>query len=460
VDKRRGIGRRVRVASGRLMRRVGKRRAAWAALVLVAAAACGVSCMSGKTAVPTPTPKNQHPPVPTVGSVPADTDIRVLLVEAQNRFDMKVDGPCRVTDGRGRTVHNFPQGVGATPVVAGRNGIVFSALAFAWADSDAGLRTAATGSASTWIEVVPERTGSLSVEGKRYRGRLRILRDGDRLSAINVLDIEDYLPGVLRGELPGNWEAEAYKAQAVASRTFALYEKGKRSAEATFDVRATVASQVYHGDSATDDNAARGVAATRGQVLMFHGALVHAYFSSTCGGMNEPASICWPQEPNHQPLAGGAECSYCRISPKFRWGPVVLTKAHVLAKLRRRSPGLFGEHFGDLRAVQVGSRVVQSNRPATLRVIGTRSNDPVEVNAYEFRLWISEGEPRERQLFSSYFDVVDYGSSIGFSGGRGFGHGVGLCQWGAQGQAQAGRDYRQMLALYYPGAQLSKLPGK
>jgi stage II sporulation protein D len=440
---------------------------------MMSAAGLATTCSCTSTTT-TRAPDVTAPPV--VRQPPArhdDTDIRLLIVEGVDRFDLSVAGPCRVTDSRGRTVRAFPGGIAPQPVFARPDGVSFNQLQFAWLDRGspapggeideapeyaAGRATAADGSAvaassgTTWLEIVPDSPGAtLAVAGKRYRGRLRIIRDGGAMTAVNVLDIEDYLPGVLRGETPANWQLEAYKAQAVASRTFALYEKARRG-PALYDVRPTVASQVYLAGEDGDPVLRRAVAETRGQVLTIDGGLVHAYFCSTCGGMNEPAVVAWPREPMNQALGGGSACSFCQISPRWRWGPINWSKTALLAKLRRKDAARFGPGFGELLGVEVASRVSRSGRPAELRVVG--SGGAVPMSAYDFRLWVSEGEPRERQLFSSFFEVADGGATLSFTG-RGFGHGVGLCQWGAEGQARARRDYRQILALYYPGSRLS-----
>lgn len=475
----------------RQARVVARRRVrpfAWGVALVLAvgmpAALTGISCSSSRKVVndpaapPVATPHLPRPAVP-------DTDIRVLLVESSPSFRLSVAGPCTVLDDRGREVHRFPGGIGDGPVSARSGGMVFGGLHFACGEPPAGLApdgAVATAApvitpvpengapllpagqsrrppdAPAWIEVVPATAGGLRVEGKRFPGRLRLHGEGARLSAVNVVDVEDYLPGVLAGELPGSWLPEAYKAQAVASRSFALYSKRQRPPTATYDVRAGVASQVYR--SLDDRGAAapilrRAVADTAGEVLTFQGRLVHAYFHSTCGGVNEPADLCWAGEPMSRPLAGGARCEWCTASTRYRWGPVVWGKDELLAKLRRSEPGRFGTGFTRLTSIEVVSRSPVSGRPATLRLHAGRGA-AVDMSAYDFRLKVSEGEPRDRTLPSSFCDIVDQGSRVSFTAGRGFGHGVGLCQWGCQGQAQAGRSYRDMLAVYYPGAVVTR----
>ena len=449
-----------RVRVGRWLRSARRRPGrVLAAAVLAAAglsvAATAVSCSTTRPPAAAPPP----PRPPTASVAPVDPRIRVLLAENAPTLQLSVAGPCRIADARGRTVREFPSGLPATPVPAAADGIVFSAVPYAFALPDSHTVPASTGShfGADWLDVVPASPTALAtLGGRRYRGSLRLLRAGGGLSAINLLDVEDYLPGVLAGELPRGWAAEAYKAQAVASRTFVLWEKARRPASAPFDVRATVASQMYVGadDSPHAAEMRRAVAATAGQVLTCDGQLIHAYFCSTCGGMNEPADHAWPREPMNAALAGGSACSWCSISPKYRWGPVVWPKDKLLAKLRRKDPAGFGPGFGTLAGIEPAGRT-RSGRPVDLRIRGS-SGAVVTMNAYQFRLAVSEGEPRERVLPSSHVEIADKGATLSFTG-RGYGHGVGLCQYGSQAQAAAGRDYRQILGLYYPGAALAKL---
>lgn len=452
------------------------RLAAALALALTAAAAlaANISCSAVRTPASVPGPaasgapggSTRPGPAPRGTPAPVDTEIRVLLLENVATFDVSVTGPCKVTDGRGRPVKDFPQGIARTPVTAAREGIVLARLQFAVVDDHGTTQwlrppaadesiPAAAARPMTWIEIIPARPGTLSIGSNRYKGRLRVVRDGSTLCAVNVLDIEDYLPGVLRGELPRNWRPEAFKAQAVASRTFALYEKGRRGADVLYDVRATVASQVYRGEDGNgSDLPAAAVEQTRGQVLTLDGSFVHAYFSSTCGGKTERPSLCWKAEPDTAALSG-AECGFCRGSPTYRWGPVVWAKDKIMVKLRRKAPAEFGRSFGELASIAVAGRSA-TGRPAELLLTGSQGAT-VRVNAYDFRLWVSEGEARPAILPSSFFEIAESGSNLSFTG-RGFGHGVGLCQYGAEGQAAAGANYQQILARYYPGSALVRLP--
>ena len=238
----------MRPAADRL-RQLKSRPTALAALLGAVGLAVAASAISCSTAKPV-APGGPSAPVPPATSAAApDTDIRVLLIEGVTAFDMAVTGPCQVTDSRGRPIPGaarFPAGIPAGPVTLRPGGVVFANLEFACGDEPAlpsplradgagvhgdgaSIRTVSEvdlpAGRNGWLEVVPDNSAGLVVAGNRYKGKLRIIRDGNILSAVNVLDVEDYLVGVLRGEMPRGWQPEAYKAQAVASRTFALYRE-------------------------------------------------------------------------------------------------------------------------------------------------------------------------------------------------------------------------------------------
>ncbi len=304
---------------------------------------------------------------------------------------------------------------------------------------------------------VPEATVRF---GQRdYRGMMEVTPAGSRLLVINRVGLEDYVAGVVVAEMgrraPG--EEAALGAQAVAARTYALRNRGRFAAEG-FDLAADVSSQVYAGADSPDAGAARvAAAATRGEVLTWNGELIDSFYSSTCGGHTEMSEAVFsggrPYLQAFPDLAGDGS-AWCAGSPRFRWTET-WTSAQLVAVLRRTMPAerLAAPAAGQLRDLVVLDRG-PSGRVSSLGVV-TTGTARVE-GAAAIRRVLSP--PAGGLLRSANFTVrVSRGAGrieqVTLSG-QGFGHGVGMCQWGAIGRARAGQDYRTILASYFPGTEL------
>lgn len=272
------------------------------------------------------------------------------------------------------------------------------------------------------------------------------------LLAVALLNMEDYLTGVLAGEVPyDRWHPEAMKAQAIVSRTFALYEIKARSGD-TYDVDSTMMSQVFKGANFRSVPAlTTAVNATRGMVLTSGGAMFPAYFHSTCGGHTEAAGGIFPDHAGVRPL-GGVKCPYCTISPSYRWR-ASYTKESIAVKLREKIPTLGKIEsltFSDAKGAPVGDPGSEPRRAQTVTIKHSAGTSTMQGNV--FRLAV--GPAALKSLL--FVSVSDKGDSLDISGG-GYGHGVGLCQYGSQGMAQSGEPYLRILGLYFPGAALTKM---
>jgi stage II sporulation protein D len=279
--------------------------------------------------------------------------------------------------------------------------------------------------------------GIIAVNGKTYRGAVELRKkQNGRILVINDLDIEDYLKGVIASEVPQNWEFEALKAQAVAARTYALYQK-RSAGNRFYHVLATVSSQVYNGSSGERSNAVRAVLETRGIVLVYQGKVIPAFFHANCGGHTEDAAELWGID---APYLKGVDCECQDIVVNGLWEKRVgLPRiTGVMRQLGFRLNEISGMSIGAItpagrvKEVVVWSEGMTSTVPSeTLRAaLGN-----TEIPSVFFELELSDGEA----VFS----------------GRGSGHGVGLCQWGAKEMAQRGFDYRAILFHYYPGTVLN-----
>ena len=285
-----------------------------------------------------------------------------------------------------------------------------------------------------------------------------------RLTVVNRVEMEAYLLGVVPREIGrvGPERFEAAKAQAVAARTYAVRYLGRREAHG-FDVFATVQDQVYGGIGDEYDLVSRAVRETEGEVLLHAGQPIEAYYHSTCAGHTAAIEEVWNSAPvpylrsvrDVDPRTGRA---YDHFSSRFewtqRWSAPELNRilAETLADSVRS-----GGRVGDLRDMRVLERT-PSGRIARMRI--TTSANEFTVGGDRVR-WILR-TPDGPILNSSRFDVEVIRDAAGnprevIARGGGWGHGIGMCQVGAMGRAEAGQNYRTILEAYYNGARVVKL---
>ena len=291
------------------------------------------------------------------------------------------------------------------------------------------------------VRIEPESDAAISVNGRRLRGALEIVRQKDlTLLVVNHIDLEDYLRGVLSREAPDYWPPEALKAIAIAARTYAAYQRLTKAA-VDFDVTGDVMSQDYGGKSGEKAATTRAVKATAGVVLAFQGRLFPTFYHSTCGGRTEHARVMGDFD--LPPLQGGVACTFCSASPFFTWRRR-LTRADIGWALRNSPNG----SAGPVSRMVVTQRT-PCGRVAEVTVVGARRT--VRLTGYDLRALL--GFERIRSLL---FSVIEDGDAFVING-HGWGHGVGMCQWGAAELARRGLSAGEILAYYYPGAQLTSL---
>ncbi len=388
---------------------------------------------------PTPT-KPQPPPPPPPPKLDRTVRVRLFGPDPVTAFNLEVTCPYKLTafaGGKVLTESATPlRAVRVTPARSLPDEIMFNAAQCGGGD----------------IVVEPQREASVVVNGKTFRGNLRISRAGNGLVATNVLDIEDYLAGVLRGELPRDFHEQAQRALAVAARTYVLYEKITGPTGRDYDVLADERSQMYLGVLGEDKGAVDAVRHTRGEVCMVRDGdrdkIFCTYYSSACGGISQSVTAFRPSDPAIAPLAGGRVCNDCYLAPHYRWGPVKMSKAEMTRKLVARYPKL--AILGQIVGVQIES-VGYNDRIGRITLIGSNGGTETLVGE-DFRLALGG-----YTIKSTSFKVVDEGKYLRFKDGRGFGHGVGLCQYGADRRARLGRTYRDILESYYPTSIIKKL---
>jgi stage II sporulation protein D len=358
---------------------------------------------------------------PQRASAAPPPDIRVLVIEAGS---VQVDGissPLTVAQ----------SGVGHSE--AWRPGMSFPIVAATTGLESRGLPL------GTRIEITNS-THRYRVADRTFRGTLSVVwRERDKLQVISNLPMEDYLVGIIGSEISPAWPEESQKAQAVAARTYALQhvDAARRSGKGlAYDLSSTTLFQVYDGAHKEDGRARDAVAETRGQVLLRAGTLFPAYYHSCCGGRTEHAKNVWPGEAGPPTIAD----DYCVRSPKMFWN-FAIPSAEFLGVLRANNIAV--EHIEDI------ATEAEEDNLRVARVLLSDRGGIVPIKATELRRIFGYAN-----IKSTWFDVRLSKGEVLFTG-RGYGHGVGMCQWGAKGMAEAGKDYREILKFYYPDADIS-----
>jgi stage II sporulation protein D len=309
----------------------------------------------------------------------------------------------------------------------------------------------------------PDSPYVFQLNGRPYRGRLMLTVNDDRTSfdAVNIVPLEPYLAGVIGAEMPDYWEPAALRAQTVAARTYCMFMKQRFGPKRTWDVRRTQANQVYLGMTAESGQVWDAVNKTAGQVLVCaqpdgSQALFPAYYSSTCGGHTENSRNVFGD--SFGPLAG-VPCPYCMevARPAFYfWATAQFDKTTVTKKLIRNYPSL-----KELRQITGIVAVKQSNygrfaRLTSVKLIGSTGKSR-RLEAENLRLTI---DPTGRKIRSTICKIEDAGDKWSFKSGRGYGHGVGMCQCGAQAMARQAINATQILMYYYPHSKIISLYDK
>jgi len=274
--------------------------------------------------------------------------------------------------------------------------------------------------------------GIVSMGGRKYRGYFVV-----RATDGGLLDLEDYLRGVVPSEMPVDWPLEALKAQAVAARTYALYRRSE-SSEEDYDLLSDVNDQVYLGAERENEKTDRAVLQTAGMILTYKNNIVRAYYHSTSGGRTENGEEVFKGA--NLPYLKSVWCRFDRESPYYVWR-YSLRYSELQAVLSRH-----GIRTGKITGVSLRSRT----RTSRIKELNIHTpSGRIIVSATEFRKAVGT-----RKIRSTRFTLRRHGPRITFKG-IGYGHGVGMCQWGAKGMAEKNHDFREILLFYYRGAKLT-----
>ncbi len=422
-----------------MMRRFDRRQGVFSLLVPALLAA---GCDSPSPELVTPLLRS----APTARSAAAlDLSMRVLLAANIPSCEITVPGFFDLVDADQRDILYQDASVPQLTVQFGPGAIAFLELQRVF-EVDA-------------VEIVPHIAEPITVnfEDQRpnYPGTLTVYRYSDNTGAlVNTVDVEDYLVSVVVSEVPSTFHPEAVRAQAVVSRTYAWYQKRTAPLGRRWDLLATEGSQVYSGipGGFAGRHATEAVRDTRGVVCTWMSPqgerIFCSYFSSTCGGHTQAAGPV-KNESIIPPLSGNVVCDYCTHSPWFEWKPVKISKKTVTERLRQKYPKF--RELGQINDIQVVEQT-EYGRPVRLRLLDARKRaEPLE--AENLRLTV---DPTGRDLRSTFCKIRSQDGYFVFSEGKGFGHGLGLCQYGADGMARAGANAVYILKHYYPQSRLKR----
>jgi stage II sporulation protein D len=331
------------------------------------------------------------------------------------------------------------------------------------------------------------------INNQSYRGSLELIinDDSNSMMVINNVSLEMYLAGVVAAEMPSYWDAEALKAQAIAARTYCLYIKSRFGKNRNWDIRATQANQVYKGVAAETIRTTNAVNSTSGMVLCCEQESgiceqFPAYYSSVCGGHTENAQNVFGESST---ALEGVDCPYCRQITKpglFYWPMATFDKQYATEKIIERYPTL--KELGKIEKIEpakensydstvlqdgllprtsnfkriVSVKLTGSARP-TPKVSGRETNEPnlppaaaktAYLRAEDMRLAI---DSTGAKIQSTSCTIASLKDEFIFVAGRGFGHGVGLCQYGARQMARDGKTAQEILNFYYPNSRIKIL---
>jgi stage II sporulation protein D len=375
---------------------------------------------------------------------PADAaqSIRVLLASDVQRLELRADQTIWVTDDQDRA--HFSRSslrveVRGQALLLNGSRMTGDHLMLRAGDHDLKLLLPRPGGGQGASARLYDEQSALQVSGS-----IQLVRRGKGVLIINHVDLEEYVKGVVPAEVNSAWHPEMLKVQAVAARTYALYQH-MLSASRDYDVAATIQDQVYRGRRGIDARVVAAVESTRGLVVTHQGAPIYAAFSSTAAGITEDSIIVWSKD---LPYLKGVECPFDLESPYYQW-KVSFTVERLEQSLRKH-----GFPVGTI-ATMTALSYSRAGRVATLRILHSKGE------------LILRGEDLRKAVGytvvpSTQFTIDSMGRDVVLSG-YGAGHAVGLCQWGAKELAELGYSFSSILRYYYPGtelenASLTKMP--
>lgn len=335
-----------------------------------------------------------------VGETSADESIRVLIMN--DAPSVTIESPSGFKQ---------PSGVDSNRIVIEKNGINHNPLR------------------------IISNNKYLILNGKKYRGSLEVRKKNGGLYVINELGLEDYLKGVVPQEIDHRWDMEALKAQAVVARTYALfYKRGNNGKD--YDLESSIMSQVYNGMDGEKFRSTFAVMETEGIVLIYEGELIEAFYHASCGGSTENSGEIWSKD---APYLRSIRCPETSQSWERK-----ITFGEIEEALRKD-----GEHYGKVIKVEI-SATTNTGRVSYIKITLKNGNgkEPLNIRGNDFRRIFGY-----TRIPSANFRIESNGDAIVLTG-KGAGHGVGFCQFGAKEMSEKGKGFKEILKHYYRGVEI------
>ncbi|OGX15349.1 MAG: hypothetical protein A2166_04410 [Omnitrophica WOR_2 bacterium RBG_13_41_10] len=345
-----------------------------------------------------------------------DKYIRVAIIQDIESLIIKIKGSYEITDSASGKILYRSKNLKST-VTSYKNGILIAGLTLNAAK----------------ISLKANDPEATLVNNRRFNGDIQLInKENGHLLVINYVELEDYVKGILYHEVSHYWPIEALKAQAVVCRTYAIYQINENKAK-DYDLTADIYSQVYGGKTSERYRTNKAVDETKRQVLAYKDKVFPAYFHATCAGHTQDASLLWNID--IAPLKG-VSCGFCKESPHFKWHSVLSLKKIKDSLLKSGYSG-----FEKIKDIVILAKD-NSSRITYLKIITDKKD--IKISAKDFREIL-----KPNIIKSTNFTLTIVGEDAVFQG-LGWGHGVGMCQWGAYFMAKKGYNYRQILEYYYP----------
>lgn len=294
------------------------------------------------------------------------------------------------------------------------------------------------------------------VNGKKYRGRIKLLNVDGSIKIVNQISLEDYIKGVMTKEMPvgkGKENYEALKAFAIAARTYAINKIF--SSKTYYDLLPDIRDQVYGGADAEHPLSNMAVDETEGMILTFEDEPATVFYHSTCGGYTESAiNVFTKDNISYLRTITDGNDSYCSISPNYNWKEIIPEETFLK---RLADAKLLKDSNCTLEKFNIKSRF-QSGRINELEIL-LKCNDEIKsisIFGNQIRSVIKNYSGNGLLKSNNFIIEITDDKKVMITG-KGSGHGVGMCQWGAIGQSRLGKNYKEILMHYFPGTEIKSL---
>lgn len=378
-------------------------------------------------------PKHRPVPPPVPVSVPAaeikpllpvkEIVIKIGIIESTDRLSVGAESDFEIADLK-TGGKNRMSGGDVYPVRITKGKISFGKKQF-----------------SGGIKIIPSFSGKkILVDGKKYRGNVILKINGrKKLAFINELGLEEYICGIMAKEVSPAWSPESLKAQAVVARTFAIKNLGKHGSGG-FDLCSITHCQVYGGADSEDDRSNKAVYDTAGEILKYDGRIINTLYHSSCGGRTEDVKNVWNDSKSENPeYLTGVKCGFCEKDKWYDWSAAISLKT-VGYNLRAA-----GYKAGDVKKIKTVGRTASGR---IKEILVEHSKGKLWLRSNRFRMALNPNVIRSTNF------TVKIKKGVSYFKGHGWGHGVGMCQWGAKGMAEDGWNYKKILRHYYRGAEI------